>query len=278
MYPSNWTLMKHATSINPHVPSSMFRVLKPCLFDCSDIFRSSIWFTCGKITHVGIGRVAAGFQQSFSIPTLGVAHSSNRMDWTLDARQPMKAACVLDTLIVMEIPQGLAPVLWHIDNFTSRHFPSTESCSVARIELQQPSAPRFTIFLPTKHPSAGPRRSLRCAKDEKCDRWRVGPTSTLGNQGMFLAAGCVPSGVITGGKIIFRSGRWPGIKVATRPVGSLDLEIGVGSLKHCKDLNMFYYIMSYEGLLVLVGQVDDSLSILVDYCPSSHKPNSMCTL
>ena len=30
--------------------------------------------------HVGIGRVAAGFQQSFSIPTLGVAHSSNRMD------------------------------------------------------------------------------------------------------------------------------------------------------------------------------------------------------
>jgi hypothetical protein len=25
----------------------------------------------------------------------------------------------------------------------------------------------------------------------------------------------------------------------------------VGSLKHCKDLNMFYYIMSYEGLLVL---------------------------
>ena len=104
----------------------------------------------------------------------------------------MKAACVLDTLIVMEIPQGLAPVLWHIDNFTSRHFPSTESCSVARIELQQPSAPRFTIFLPTKHPSAGPRRSLRCAKDEKCDRWRVGPTSTLGNQGMFLAAGCVP--------------------------------------------------------------------------------------
>ena len=146
MYPSNWTLMKHTTSINPHVPSSMFLVLKPCLFDCSDIFRSSIWFTCGKITHVGIGRVAAGFQQSFSIPTLGVAHSSNRMDWTLDARQPMKAACVLDTLIVMEIPQGLAPVLWHIDNFTSRHFPSTESCSVARIELQQPSAPDSLFF------------------------------------------------------------------------------------------------------------------------------------
>ena len=176
MYPSNWIFMKHATSINPHVPSSMFLVLKPCLFDCSDIFRSSIWFTCGKITHVGIGRVAAGFQQSFSIPTLGVAHSSNRMDWTLDARQPMKAACVLWTLIVMEIPQGLAPVLWHIDNFTSQHFPSTESCSVARIELQQPSAPRFTNFFTNKASKRGSE-----AKSAMCEGWKVRQVKSWSN-------------------------------------------------------------------------------------------------